>query len=87
MGIRTLKDYLRTNLGKGHKINDASRRSLNVMRTTVNSSIKETPFKRHYGEKPRTEIHNYLNVSPNINYNGSARPETLQVNMEHTINS
>ena len=46
---------------------------------TVHSSIKETPFERHYGRNPRTEIHNYLNVSPNKQYKISARPETLQV--------
>ena len=56
-GIKTLKE--------GYVINEALGRSLNVMRTTVHSSIKETPFERHYGRKPRTEIHNYLNVSPN----------------------
>ena len=78
-GIRTLKEYLRTNLEEGYNINEALSRSLNVMRTTVHSSIKETPFERHYGRKPRTEIHNYLNISPNKHYNVSARPETLQV--------
>ena len=46
---------------------------------TVHSSIKETPFERHNGGKPRTEFQNYLNVSPNKQYNVSARPETLQV--------
>ena len=78
-GIRTLKEYPRTNLEEGYNINEALSRSLNVMRTTVHSSIKESPFERHYGRKPRTEIHNYLNMSPNKHYNVSARPETLQV--------
>ena len=78
-GIRTLKEYLRKNLEEGYNINEALSRSLNVMRTTVHSSIKETPFERHYGRKPRMEIHNYLNISPNKHYNVSARPETLQV--------
>ena len=78
-GIKTLKDYLRTNLVKGYVINEALSRSLNVMRMTVHSSIKETPFERHYGRKPRTETHNYLNVSPNKQYNVSPRPETLQL--------
>ena len=50
------------------------------MRTTVHSSIKETPFERHYGRKPRTELRNYLNLSPNVKTNvDSAKPETLQV--------
>ena len=91
-GIRTIKEYLGRNLEEGHNINDALSRSLNVMRTTVLSSIKETPFERHYGRKLRTEIQNYSNVSPNKKYNVSARPETLQVfplpmGTEHTINS
>ena len=77
-GIITLKDYLRTNLEEGCNINEALSRSLNVMRTTVHSTMKETPFERHYGRKPRTEIHNHLNMSPNKHYNVSARPETLQ---------
>ena len=49
------------------------------MRTTVCSSMKETPFERHYGRNPRTEIHSCLNVSPNKHYNDSAKPESLQV--------
>ena len=48
------------------------------MRTTVHLSIKETPFERHYGRKPRTEMHNYLNISPNKRY-VLDKPETLQV--------
>ena len=78
-GIKTLKEYPRTNLEEGYNINEALSRSLHVMRTTVHSSIKETPFERHCGRKPRTEVHNYLNMSPNKHYNVSARPETLQV--------
>ena len=46
---------------------------------TVHSSIKETPFERHYGRKPRTEIHNFLNVSPDKQYIVSAKPETQRV--------
>ena len=78
-GIKTLKDYLRTKFEEGYVINEALGRSQNVMRTTVHSSIKETPFERHYGGKPRTQIHNYVNVSPNKQYNVSARPERLRV--------
>ena len=40
-GIRTLKEYLRTNLEEGYNINEALNRSLNVMRTTVHSSKKK----------------------------------------------
>ena len=78
-GIRTLKENHRTNLEEGYNINEALSRSLNVTRTTVISSIKETPFERHYGRKPQTEIHKFLNMPQNEHYNVSARPETLQV--------
>ena len=52
---------------------------LKGLRTTVHSSLKETTFERHYGRKPRTEIHLYLKVSSNKLYTVSAKPETLQV--------
>ena len=55
-GIKTLKNYMRAILWDGWTINEALSRSLNVMRTTVLSSIKETPFERHYRRKPRTEL-------------------------------
>ena len=71
---------MRANLWDGCTINEALSRSLNAMRTTVHSSIEETPFERHYGRKPRTELTNYLNLSSNIKTNViSAKPETLQV--------
>ena len=40
-GIKTLKEYIRTNLEEGYVINEALSRSLNVMRMTVHSSIKK----------------------------------------------
>ena len=72
-----IHEHMYDRLNDSNNSNDG--KELNVMRTTVHSSIKETPFERHYGRKSRTEIHNYLNISPNKHYNVSARPETLQV--------
>ena len=60
-------------------VSEALCRSLNVMRTTIHSSIKETPFERHYKRRPRTEMTSYLNIPTDINEIVSARPETLQV--------
>ena len=48
------------------------------MRTTVFSIIKDSLFERHYGRKPRTEIHIYTNISPN-RQNVSAKSDTPQV--------
>ena len=71
---------MRANLWDSCTIKEALSRSLNVMRITVHSSIKETPFERRYGRKQRTELTNYLNLSPNVKTNViSAKPETLQV--------
>ena len=61
------------------------------MRTTVHSSIKKTPFERHYGRKPRLEIHKYLNVSPNKitmfqRDQGRYMFIPLPMEREHTIN-
>ena len=78
-GIKTLKDLMKTNLEDKCTVSEALGRSLRVMRTTVHSTIKETPFERHYGRKPRTEITSYLNLPTDINEFVSARPETLQV--------
>ena len=78
-GLRTLKDLLKTIFEDKRTVSGALSRSLLVMRTMVHSTIKETPFERHYGRKPRTEITSYLNLATGINEIVSARPETLQV--------
>ena len=88
--IRMLKEYLQTKLEKKYSIPKALSRSLNVMRTTVQSSIKETPFERHYSRKPRTEIHNYLIVSPKTGFQQRQRRcKSIRSPMEtgHTTNS
>ena len=70
-----------TNLEEGYKINKALNRSFYVITFNCNfhSSKGETPFERHYGRKPRTDIQIFLNRSPSKQYNVSAKPETLQV--------
>ena len=70
---------MKTNLEDKCTVSEALSRSLNVLRTTILSSLKETPFKRHYGRKPPTEITSYLNIPTDINEIVSARPQTLQV--------
>ena len=79
-GIKTLKDYMKANLWEGCKLNESLNRSLNVMRTSVHSSINESPFERHYGRKQRMEINHYLIMSSNVKTTSiSAKRETLQV--------
>ena len=78
-GIKTLKDLMRTNLQDKCNLNEALYQALMVMRMTVHSKTKESPFERHYGRKPRTELTNYLNLPTGNNEYISAQPETLQV--------
>ena len=70
---------MRTNLEENCNLNEALYRSLLVMRTTIHSKIKESPFERHYGRKPRTELTSYLNLPTDNKEFCSAQPETLQV--------
>ena len=66
---KTLKDLMMTNLEDKCNINNALYRSLNVMRTTIHSKTKETPFERHYGRKALTELPSYFNLPmENIDY-------------------
>ena len=77
---------MRANLWDRRTNNEALGRSLMVMRRTVQSSIEETPLERHYERKHRTDLTNYLNLSPNVKPNfNSAKPETptLQARRKH----
>ena len=48
-------------------MNEALSCPLNLLRTTVLSSIEELTFESHCGSKPRTDVHNYLNISSKQN--------------------
>ena len=50
-GIRTLKEYFRTNLEEGYNINEALGRSLNVIRTKVQSSKKRNTVRKPLWQK------------------------------------
>ena len=78
-GIKTLKNLMRTNLEDKCNLNDALYQALMVMRMTIHSKTKETPFEKHYCRKPRTELTSYLDLPTDNNDYVSAQPETLQV--------
>ena len=77
-GVKTLKDTLRANLYEGLKIDEALDRTLMVMRTTEHTKHKQTPFERHYGRKPQTELTNFLGYNDKT-LNVLAKPDTLEV--------
>ena len=70
---------MKTNLEDKCNLNEALYRSLVVMRITVHSKTKETPFERHNGRKPRTELTSYLYLPTDNEFYVSAQPETLQM--------
>ena len=72
---------MRTNLEDKCNLNDALYQSLMVMRMTIHSKTKETPFERHYGRKPRTELTSYLNLPTDKNdcFSTTGDPTSLLV--------
>ena len=79
-GIEILKDFFRPILKEGKNINEALSCSMNTMSIMVHSSINEAHYERHYCRKPRTELHNYFNISPKKKQIFvSAKLETLQI--------
>ena len=55
--IKTLKDLMRTILEDKCTVSEPLSLSLTVMRTRVPSSIKETPFERHYRKSRERKEH------------------------------
>ena len=54
--IQTLKNLMLTNLEEGIELTESVNRALRVMRFTIHTGFKRTPFERHHGRKPRTEL-------------------------------
>ena len=44
----------------GNNLTESVNRSLRVMRFTVHTELKKTPFELHHGRKPRTELTNIV---------------------------
>ena len=58
--IQTLKNLMLTNLEEGIELNESINRALRVMRFTIHTGLKRTPFELHHGRKPRTELTNIV---------------------------
>ena len=58
--IQTLKNLMLTNLEEGNELNESINRALRVMRFTIHTGLKRTPFELHHGRKPRTELTNIV---------------------------
>ena len=49
-----------TNLEEGTDLTKSVTRALRVMRFTIHTGLKRTPFELHHGRKPRTELTNIV---------------------------
>ena len=58
--IQTLKNLVLTNMEDGKNLAESVNRALRVMRFTVHTGLKKTPFELHHGRKPRTELTNIV---------------------------
>ena len=58
--IQTLKNLVLTNMEDGKNLTESVNRALRVMRFTVHTGLKKTPFELHHGKKPRTELTNIV---------------------------
>ena len=58
--IQTLKNLIIANLEDGISLTESVNRALHVMRFTIHTGLKLTPFELHHGRKPRTELTNIV---------------------------
>ena len=59
--IKTLKNLLLANMEDGNIPTESVNRALKVMRFTIQTGLRKTPFELHHGRKPRTELTNIIN--------------------------
>ena len=58
--VQTMKKLLLANMEDGNNITESINRALSVMRFTIRTGLKKTPFELHHGRKPRTELTNIM---------------------------
>ena len=56
--IQTMKNLVLANMEDGNNLTESVNRALKVMRFTIHTGLKKTPFELHHGRKPRTELTN-----------------------------
>ena len=54
--IQTIKNLLLANTEDGNNLTESVNRALKVMRFTVQTGLRKTPFDLNHDRKPRTEL-------------------------------
>ena len=57
---KTSKNLIIANLEDRKNLTESINRALRVMRFTIHTGLKITPFELHHGRKPRTELTNII---------------------------
>ena len=58
--IQAMKNLVLANMEDGKSLTESVNRALKVMRFTIHTGQKKTPFELHHCRKPRTELTNIL---------------------------
>ena len=58
--IQTLKNLMLANIEEGTDLTESVNRALRVMRFTIHTGLKRTPFELHHGRKSKTELTNII---------------------------
>ena len=72
--IQTLENLISTNLEEIICLTECVNRALNVMRFTIHTGMKITPFELHHGRKLRTELTNVIKDGRSFLSNWSELP-------------
>ena len=56
--IQSMKNLILTNLEDEINLRERVKRALHVLRFTIHSETKKTPFETHFGREPRTKLSN-----------------------------
>ena len=59
--IQSLKNLILANLEDNQNLRESENRALYVLRFTIHSETKKTPFELHFGRTPRTKLSNLKN--------------------------
>ena len=57
--IQSLKNLVLANLEDDQNLRESVNRALHVLRFTIHSETKKTPFELHFGRTPRTKLFNF----------------------------
>ena len=84
--IQTLKNLIITNMEDGVSLTESVYRALRIMRFTIHTGLKLTPFELHHGRKPRTELTNivkdgksYLSNWSELSVSATNRPQNPHI--------